>query len=197
MGTYEPEQTALFCRLIAPGQTVFDVGAAAGYYTLLSAQLLGTGGRVVACEPEPKNFRFLRQHVAGNRLQNVTLLPRAVGAESGSARFGGGTGTGTGRLTGAGQLIVAVERLDDLATEQKCSPDFIKIDVEGAELDVLRGGEATIRRSRPTIFLSTHEGDRPGVHAACCELLATWGYDLQPILGEDLARTSEVLCTAR
>src|SRR5687768_5648057 len=58
LGTYEPEQSGLFRTHIRPGDQVLDIGAAAGYYTLLSAKLVGTSGRVVSFEPDPNNLQF-------------------------------------------------------------------------------------------------------------------------------------------
>jgi FkbM family methyltransferase len=193
-GTYEPEQSDLFRQHIRSGDQVLDIGAAAGYYTLLSARLVGSTGRVVSFEPDPDNLRFLRSHVEQNGLSQVTILPVALADETGTARFGGGTGTGTGRLCQNGVVQVAVRRLDDVAAEMDLRPQHLKIDVEGAEMAVLRGGERTIKTDRPTIFLSTHEKVVPGIHRQCCELLTEWGYQLQPIIGSSVEDSSELLC---
>ena len=181
LGSYEAKQSALFSQRVRPGQQVIDVGAAAGYYTLLAAKCVGASGSVIACEPDAGNLRFLRAHVARNRLANVRILPLALADENGSARFGRPSGTGRGRLTHDGASEVAVRRLDDLAAELSLRPQHLKIDVEGAELDVLRGGERLIREHGPTLFLSTHDRQKPGVHQGCCELLASWGYGVRPI----------------
>lgn len=194
-GTYEPEQSELFRTHIGPGDEVLDIGAAAGYYTLLSARLVGTTGRVISFEPDPNNLQFLRTHVAQNQLDQVTILPIALADETGTARFGGGTGTGTGRLCQEGHTEVAVRRLDDVAAEMDLRPQHMKIDVEGAELAVLRGGQQLIERCKPTIFLSTHDGIVPGIHRQCCELLVEWGYQLSPITGSTVEEASELLCT--
>ena len=194
LGTYEPEQSGLFNRYLCPGDKVLDIGAAAGYYTLLAARLVGPTGRVIAFEPDSRNLKFLRGHVEQNRLTQVTVLPLALADETGTARFGGGTGTGTGRLCGDGSDEVQVRRLDDVAAEMKLRPRHLKIDVEGAEMAVLRGGEHLIRECRPTIFLSTHEKILPGIQAECCQLLAAWGYRLEPITGSSVADASELLC---
>ena len=197
LGTYEPEQSGLFHQHIRPGDQVLDIGAAAGYYTLLSAKLVGTAGSVVSFEPDPCNLQFLRSHVSQNRLGQVTILPIALADETGTARFGGGTGTGTGRLCENGVDQVAVRRLDDVAAELDFRPQHLKIDVEGAEMAVLRGGRQLIEQCRPTIFLSTHEKIVPGIHCQCCELLTQWGYQLQPITGGSIEDASELLCLAR
>ncbi len=195
LGTYEPEQSGLFRQHIRTGDQVLDIGAAAGYYTLLSAKMVGNTGRVVSFEPDPNNLQFLRSHVEQNRLDQVTILPIALADETGTARFGGGTGTGTGRLCNDGPTEVAVRRLDDVAAEMDLRPRHLKIDVEGAEMAVLRGGQRLIEKYRPTIFLSTHEKIVPGIHRQCCDLLLQWGYSLSPITGDSLEEASELLCT--
>jgi FkbM family methyltransferase len=197
LGTYEPEQSGLFRTHICPGDQVLDIGAAAGYYTLLSARLVGITGRVVSFEPDPNNLQFLRSHVEQNGLSQVTVLPIALADETGTARFGGGSGTGTGRLCQDGQSEVAVRRLDDVAVEMGLQPQHLKIDVEGAEMAVLRGGRQLIEKHKPTIFLSTHDGIVPGIHRRCCELLIEWGYRLSPITGESLDEASELFCVAK
>jgi FkbM family methyltransferase len=193
LGTYEPRQTALFCQRLRSGDVVFDIGANAGYYTLMAARLVGPRGKVVACEPDPKMARYLRRHVAANRHRNVSVVESAVWATSGIARFSRGAGTGTGRVTDSGELAVRLTTLDELAMEHGAVPTHIKIDVEGAELDVLRGGHATLTRARPTIFLSTHGAS---VHNACCRLLEEHGYSLSAIGGEDTATAPELLAAA-
>jgi len=197
LGTYEKEQTSLFLERIRPGDVVLDIGAACGYYTLLAAKLVGKGGRIVSFEPDPKNAAYLRRHVSANQLSQAMVLQMALSDNSGQARFGGGSGSGTGRLCDGGAYDVTVRRLDDVAAQLQLAPTHLKIDVEGAELAVLRGGEQTIRRCMPTIFLSTHPGIVKTVHADCCDLLTRWGYDLQPILGGELARSTEVLAVRR
>ena len=85
-------------------------------------------------------------------------------------------------------------KLDDFVSARGLKPTHVKIDVEGAEPDVLQGGRETLRRHRPVLFLSTH-GAEP--HAACCQMLAELDYQLEPILGGDVQSTSELLCRPR
>lgn len=191
-GSYEPDQTRLFQQRIAAGATVFDVGAHVGYYTVLASVLAGPRGRVFAFEPNPANHSFLQRHVALNGLDNVMIENAAVSDRNGTASFAFGTGSGTGRLDSSGTLHVRTIRLDDFCSERGVHPQVLKIDVEGAELDVLRGAAAVITANHPVIFLSTHG---PQVHADCLHWLRARQYTLEPVSGEDLASASEVLCT--
>jgi FkbM family methyltransferase len=189
-GTYEPAQTRLFEQHVLADSIVFDLGANVGYYTLLAAKLAHRG-KVVAFEPEPRNAAFLRANIAANGTRNIIVHELAVAAASGTARFKMGSGTGTGSLSGEGALQVKLVSLDDFVAESGLSPTHLKIDVEGAEKDVLCGGLVTLSTLRPTIFLSLHG---PVAHADCCEILQDLNYDLLPIDAADLATAAELLC---
>lgn len=193
LGTYEREQTGRFLRHIRAGDVVFDVGAAVGYYTLLSSLLVGDQGRVVAFEPAPRNVAFLRHHLRINRLGNATVHQSAVGSRSGRVRFSMRRGTGTGRIDQMGNTTVSVCRLDDMLAREPRMPTHVKIDVEGAELQVLQGAKSLLRRHRPMIFLSTHG---PHLHGLCCEWLTEMEYQIEPVNGPSLDTASEILCRA-
>ena len=192
-GSYEPEQTRLFEEHVRPGHTVLDVGAHVGYYTVLSAVLAGERGAVWAFEPNPVNAAFLRRHAEINGLANVRVTEAAVSDANGSARFGFGSGSGTGHLAADGTVEVRTVRLDDFCSEHGIAPSAVKIDVEGAEGAVLEGARDTLARHRPVLFLSTHGAE---VHRACLDFLEGAGYACRPILGDDVATTSELFCTA-
>jgi len=189
--TYEPEQTELFEKNIKPGKVVFDVGAHAGYYTLLSSVLVGAQGKVFAFEPNPQNYENLDKHIRINKINNVTLMECAVGNDKGLSFFELGSGSGTGHLSHEGTFRVETIRLDDFVMERKVAPNFIKIDTEGAEMLVLTGAKQLLADSRPVIFLSTH-GDE--VHKECCSFLQALNYQVEPIIGDDVHTTREMVC---
>jgi FkbM family methyltransferase len=190
-GSYEPEQTTSFVEHIRSGDVVLDVGAAAGYYTLLSSILVGSAGQVITFEPDPKNAAFLRRHVRANHLTNVTIHQAAVGEHSGFARFHVGSGTGTGRLANDGETDVCVIRLDDFVKDMSRPPTHMKIDVEGAEMQVLAGAAYVLQQVRPTVFLSTHGGN---ARRECRRILEGWDYRLLPLNGPDLEGPGDWLC---
>ena len=82
-GMMDPLETQLVQELVRSGDTVIDIGANVGYYTLLFSELVGETGRVIAFEPDPNNFALLERNVLGNGCRNVTLVPKAVAATTG------------------------------------------------------------------------------------------------------------------
>jgi FkbM family methyltransferase len=191
-GRCEPEQTAAVAASLRPGDVFFDVGANVGYYTLLAADRVGPAGRVVAFEPVIRNLSFLHRHLERNRVANVTVLPFACAAESGYAHFERGDTVATGHLAGGGRragTLVHTITVDAAAQLLGLVPTILKVDVEGAEEDVLRGAARTLRTARPRIFLSIHSG---ALRDRCLALVRAEGYEATP-LGGTLERATEYL----
>jgi len=190
MGMYEYEKQKLISRMVQPNTTFYDIGANVGFYTLLGSVLVGTG-KVFAFEPVPRNLSFLRRHLALNHVQNVEVLEFAVSNENGTALFEVEETNAMGHLAERGNIKVQTATLDSLLQQRRIQPpDYIKMDIEGAELPALRGAEQCIRQYRPLIFLATHGRE---IHAECCQLLESWGYECRVLesspneLGELLA----------
>ena len=160
---FEPIERAFVERFLRPGMTVLDVGAHHGFYTLLASRAVGRAGRVLAFEPSPRERKRLNTHMRINRVRNVEVESRAVGEELGTAELYLVCGTETGcnslRKPNVEQdtvkVTVPVERLDRVLEEHGIAQvDFVKLDVEGAELSVLKGApELLSRRPRP-VFLA-------------------------------------------
>lgn len=137
---------------VSEGMTVVDVGANVGVYTSLFAQLVGPSGRVIALEPAPDNWRALDKAFTTNRWNNVEIHQLAAADRSGLMYFERSSyNSGNNALSlqsgREGGESVEVVRLDDLLAGRKV--DFIKIDVQGWEAAVLRGGEQTLVGNRP------------------------------------------------
>ncbi|MBM2824187.1 MAG: Methyltransferase, FkbM family [Thermoleophilia bacterium] len=170
----------------ANGSVVFDVGANAGFLSLLAARLVGPAGRVIAFEPSPAAVVYLRRHVALNRALNIEIIDVAVADENGRARFSSVGPLELGHLDAEGEVEVETASLDTLVEDRVIPPpDVVKIDVEGAELSVLRGARAIMQANRPVVVLSTHGFDS---HEACCSLLRSLGYAVT-LLEHSLATT--------
>lgn len=164
-GSYElPVQQALVAAL-SPGGVLWDIGAHAGFFSVLAGRLVGPTGRVVAVEPMPENRRRVLESVKLNGLENVDVLPFAVAAEAGTAVLYpvGASSMWTLAEQEAGEPGRAVEcvTLMGLATRAP-EPDVVKIDVEGAELDVIRGGVELLLRARPRLLVEFVSDDVVG-----------------------------------
>jgi FkbM family methyltransferase len=144
---------------------VVDVGAHVGLVTLPMASVLATGGIVVAFEPAKANRVFLQRHVRLNNFEDrVRIDHRLVGARELSSvpffELDEATGMNTvvqdARQKNARLTSIPQTSLDAYCLENGLSPEIVKIDVEGAELDVLEGARSILTQDRPTIFLSVH-----------------------------------------
>src|SRR5262245_18753552 len=152
--SWNPAEYAAFRSAVKPGMTALDVGANVGAYSLLLGQWVGANGAVFAFEPAPGACDGLHRHIRLNALDGVVrAVAAAVGAAPAQARFILESTAGEGRLATAGDngattVEVPVTTIDEFCAREKLTPDFIKIDVEGAELEVLRGAHRTIHRTR-------------------------------------------------
>lgn len=152
-GCFEPFETSVVHRLIKPGQTVLDVGANIGYYTLQFAKLVGPSGYVYAFEPDPDNFALLRKNVAQNGYPNVVNIQKAVSDRASSIRLYRNTENhGDHRIyeTADDRQYVEVESIsiDEFAATLDRPIDLIKFDIQGAEAIAFAGMQKLLRDNR-------------------------------------------------
>jgi FkbM family methyltransferase len=163
LGLYERRVQKVFDLAVRNEAVVWDIGAHAGLYSLLAAR---RGARVFAFEPLRENVAWLERNAAANGLEHhIRIQPYALGAVSGRVGFERERTRMEGRLGEGADGAVDVYRADELDLPP---PDLVKLDVEGAELDVLRGMAAIVRSRRPRLFLEVHE---PVPIGQCLELL--------------------------
>jgi FkbM family methyltransferase len=150
-----PVQDALV-SILHPGSVFWDVGAHVGFFSILAARAVSPGGQVHAFEPMPHNRHRLERAVQLNRAESVVVHEFAMSDRNAPAELHGHSASAMWTLVAErGEfpgVDVACRTIDSLASDLG-DPDAIKIDVEGAELDVLRGGLATIERSHPTLVV--------------------------------------------
>ena len=183
LGTYEPEKYELFSKELVAGMVVYDIGANTGIYTVLACRSVGADGRVFAFEPATTNLSYLYENIRANRFVNCEVIPKAVSNSDGSVRFEFAGESCLGRISVDGLLRVASISLDSFVSSGKPMPHLLKIDVEGAEYDVLTGATRVLLQAKPTIFLATH-GEK--VHADCCGMLEKLGYTLRILAPDEL-----------
>ncbi len=156
-GTFEPDEVRVVKQLLCDADVLINVGANVGYYCCFALQ---AGRRVVAIEPVPNNLQYLYRNLLINDwAERAEVLPVAVGARRGLVDiFGGGTAAslleGWAGIPSGYRQTVPLTTLDDSVggrfDDQRC---FILIDVEGAELDVLKGATSLLRAARKPVWM--------------------------------------------
>jgi len=162
-GVWEEWTEAVLRRLLSPGMSVIEAGANVGYFTLLMARAVGPRGRVISFECDPGLAALARDNIEINGLHRIARLEeRALGERNGRVTF-----YRTDRHRGGGSLVAGLEQiphnptdhrepievevttLDDVAKAAGTDPDLLKLDAEGAEPAILRGGSALLDSNRP------------------------------------------------
>jgi FkbM family methyltransferase len=158
--THEPESTRAFWEVLRPGAIVIDGGSNRGGYSILGSLGVGPAGRVFAFEPEPSNFERLRRILRD--FPNVVPVPKAIGGEVGAAALKLDTfhaGHSLVRDVGLGKSVsVPVTTVDAFVAENRLpGVDVLKLDIEGAELDAVRGmAKLLCGERRPIILIEVH-----------------------------------------
>jgi len=199
-GNWEPEVSRVVRAEAKKGMTVLDVGGHIGYYTLLLAKCVGKSGRVFTFEPSPKNFELLDKNIRLNHLTQVEAFPLAVFSSKGISTItipdGDCNSGGASVVSQVGTREIQVETItmDGFCAERNIRPEFIKMDVEGAEYDVLLGAEQTVRSCLPKMLVEVHHFDRNPNGNPVPRLLKRWGYEITWI--ERLELTSYLFAVA-
>lgn len=162
--SHEAEVFQCIRGVTRPGDVVLEAGANVGVFTVMLARWVAPGGRVYAFEPAPDTRGALEDHLALNGAQiGVTVVPEALGSERGESDFyveetsGQNTLSKThSRIPGAKRVSVSVNTIDAFCEANGITPNLIKIDVEGFEHTVLRGGMRTLRKACPRVIVEFH-----------------------------------------
>ncbi len=195
LGTYEAEGQEMLRELVRPGDVCYDLGANAGFYTLAMARLTGPGGRIFAFEPLASNAANILQHQRVNALEHVTLVQAAVSTRGGLLPFVSRESNAMGSLAPSAGLASATYCVPTISLDEFVfghgfpAPNFMKIDVEGAETDVLRGARRLLRESHPRVFLSIHS---EGCFRESIQELGEAGYLVTNRAGKTLSGDSTV-----
>jgi FkbM family methyltransferase len=169
-GLHETQVQEALRRCLPRGGVFVDVGAHVGYLTIIGARLVGPAGFAIAVEPVPANAQAIARNAALNGLANVRVVEAAGAAQAGEAELITVTDTLWTRLASVGghpleseRSLVRTVALDDLLECGKIPavPDLVKIDVEGAELDVVEGMRALLEHRRTTLVCELHGTNEP------------------------------------
>jgi FkbM family methyltransferase len=168
-------------RILRNGMTVLDIGAHHGLYTLLASKRVGRSGMVIAFEPSPRESKRLKRHIQVNKCRNVRIESVALGASRGQANLflvQGSEDYCNSLRPPAVQaqtesISVPITTLDDFLVKANVGTvHFVKLDVEGAELDVLRGAVELLQATpRPVLMVEVYD-----------VRTEPWGYKAQDIV---------------
>jgi FkbM family methyltransferase len=184
-----PIQRAL-AEHLKNGGVFYDIGANVGFFTVLGAKLAGSAGQVYAFEPVPENAAYVRLNVRLNRFRNVRVIEKAVSSQSGQgelwiAEYSGGAALTTAAMPPDAKKKIAIEvvSVDDLVFRHNWRrPSVIKIDVEGAEMDALKGMAGTLRGVQPVLIYEIDDQKPEGFERKyhdCEDFLEHAGYRVQ------------------
>ena len=183
-GTHEIQVQQAFIRSLRAGDRVWDVGANIGYLALVAARIVGPTGTVLAIEPDPQCAEAVRRNAALNDLRQVDVVEAAAARAGGTADLVVVRDRLWTRLASVGDhhesertARVRTIALDDVEAPP---PTLVKIDVEGAELDVVAGMSRLLREARPIVVCEMH-----GLNAAFCEAMRVAGYVVSNLDGPD------------
>ncbi len=185
---YEPETFAFLRENLNFGDTFLDIGAHIGLFSVVAARIVGERGRVISFEPTPGTRAVMGEVLKVNGFGDfVEVRAEAVAEKRGTTVFydsGDEISVVNSLVRGEqsrNEFEVEVISLDEFVAEHGVEADCIKIDVEGSELDLLRGAEKTLSDQRPRVLLSMHPPFIPKGRQSIehiWEILKKHGYDI-------------------
>jgi len=200
-GSWEPESWHAIDRHLAPGATFVDVGAHIGYYSLKAAPVVGAAGRVIAIEPNPQTVLKLRDNIRASGASVVAVEPVACADTEATLDLFAAPRSNTGETSlsranasqegpAVASYRVRARPLDDIVREAGVSRvDAVKIDVEGAEFLVLKGGAQTLDRFHPMVLVEVvdHQLRQMGTSSAqITAFMQAHGYSAQHVYGDNV-----------
>ncbi|MDE2604097.1 MAG: FkbM family methyltransferase, partial [Bradyrhizobium sp.] len=167
-GEIDPNEFSFLAAFLQPGMSTIDIGANEGLYTLFFRKRVGPQGHVIAIEPSARELQQLRKNLRINGFADVEVVASAIGAEPaqaqlsvaepGHAGFNALGAIAAPWVSFVSQTEVTVTTLDLLAEARNWPRiDLIKMDIEGSELNALRGAQALLARDRPVLLLEAEE----------------------------------------
>lgn len=188
----EPQATAYLQQIMRPDWAVIEIGANIGYYALMEARKVKT---VYAIEPDITNCKNITQNIQLNSYDNIKLFNMAIGDRKGLVDFHLADNCNLSRIATKGtgvSIQVPITTLDDFVDNfvDSAQVDFLRMDVEGYEIAILRGADKVLRTYRPQMFIEVHRNllrDYGSSQLELMELLADYGYYITKsfVLGRD------------
>lgn len=189
-GRAEESVQIAIAKILKPGMVFYDLGANIGFFSLLASRLVGEAGKIFSFEPDPVTAGRLRRNIEKNQITNVTVIEAGVASSTGKFRFlpanSSSPDRGVGKFAAMGEIspgeAIQCYALDDFARE-RAHPHAIKCDVEGMEVEVIRGARSVFSSFKPLIVFEIHSAAN-GVEVK--SLCRGHGYEMQTIDADHL-----------
>jgi len=158
LGSYVVDVQTYLKETLTNGCVFYDIGAHAGFFSLIASRLVGNDGRVFSFEPNRTNAVNMKEHIFINEISNIEVIEKAVGNGTGTVFLKEEEAHGIGsHISGEGDYEVEMIGLDDFVfMHGKSRPDLIKMNIEGSELEALKGSARLIKELRPRFVIFTH-----------------------------------------
>ena len=185
-GIGEPEVQRALLEHLRPGMTFYDLGANIGFFSLMAARLVGPEGHVFSFEADPEIATRLRENLSRNQFTHAQVVQKAVWSENTTVSFarvdpGTSPDRGLGHVSAGGSEsgIITVETvtLDQFAAANP-APDFLKCDVEGAEVAAFQGAAELLAKKHPILLVEMHS---PENQRALLRQFASFGYQCRQL----------------
>jgi len=190
MGLYEPHVATLITQMLKPGHVFYDIGANAGYFTLIGAKAVGKDGKVVAFDPNPVNTNAINSQLHLNGFAETSKVERlAISGENGTAGFvitdvnanAHLCDLAAPHLSNKGESIAVQTVTLDNYVRTNPLPHLIKMDIEGAEVAALKGARSLLGNATPPVLLVSTHGDE--LDRQCKEILGQFNYTFANLTG--------------
>jgi FkbM family methyltransferase len=187
-------ELVLLESVLKSGMRVIDAGAHSGISTAAMAKMVGENGHVYAFEPVPEYFSLLRKNMHRNRIGNISMLNLALSDKGGYVPFyKHGEGSGVTAFEHAEKTMVYATTVSDFIKIHDTVLDFINLDCEGSEMNVLRGAKPLLIKMKPGIFCEVHRDNMKALSQSVNDIvdfLRGIGYSVTPIQVEQLGSES-------
>lgn len=193
-GTHEPITTKLLKKELVKGMVCLDIGSNIGYYALLERKLVEDEGKVIAIEPSPLNVSYLKNNINRNGFTNIETFNFALSSSDCEVRFLMDAKSNLSKVVnendyclGGSVIRVPARSLDSFSEQYSFDKlDFLRMDVEGHEMEIFRGGSRTIERFKPALLIECHTLNMLKGMVDLLRSLQSIGYDVKYFIPREL-----------
>jgi len=189
LGVYEKETTQWLENQIQTDTIFFDIGANAGYFSLLGSRIAKCG-KVISFEPVPTNIETIKSHISENKINNIIIEPIVISDKACLVEFSIEKTNANSHISDVkiehavsnplNTINVQSVTLDEFSLEKKITPNVVKMDVEGAEVKVLMGAANLLKSGNAVWIISTHS---TSLYEDCKNIMQSYGYRIDSLHG--------------